>query len=209
MELPDSGIKPRSPALQADSLPNELSGKQYRERSFLIGTTSHSLLSHFGLFSLKIMYRNIWAVEQGQKVGNVPSNGWQCYIKDQSREPFRGQRVFFHGLLGGWTHCRLRRWTSWVGLAGQPICGGSRGPLGWPVCGCRCSSEEQAAGSSHLSAESEMRPRRGLVWEAPGWAEILLGYIHKWYSTMIMLDHSRILSSPWHGNHSLLYEQDT
>ena len=34
-------------------------GSKYREKSFLIGTTSHSLLSHFGLFSLKIMYRNI------------------------------------------------------------------------------------------------------------------------------------------------------
>ena len=52
---------------------------------------------------------------------------------------------------------------------------GGWGPPGWPVCGCRCSPGEQAAGSYHLSAESEMRPRRGLVWEAPREAEILLG----------------------------------
>ena len=31
MDLPDPGIKPRSPALQADSLPTELSGKLDRE----------------------------------------------------------------------------------------------------------------------------------------------------------------------------------
>lgn len=29
-----------------------------RVRSFLLGTTSHSLLSHFSLFSLKITHRN-------------------------------------------------------------------------------------------------------------------------------------------------------
>lgn len=52
---------------------------------------------------------------------------------------------------------------------------GSWGPPGWPVCGRRCSPGEQAAGSYHLGAESEKRLRRGLVWEAPRWAEVLLG----------------------------------
>jgi len=31
-DLPNPGIEPRSPALQVDSLPTELSGKLYEER---------------------------------------------------------------------------------------------------------------------------------------------------------------------------------
>ena len=34
MDLPDPGIEPGSPALQADSLPTELSGKQIADLSF-------------------------------------------------------------------------------------------------------------------------------------------------------------------------------
>ena len=34
-DFPDPGIKPRSPALQADSLPAETSGKPKRQRSYL------------------------------------------------------------------------------------------------------------------------------------------------------------------------------
>ena len=35
VDLPDPGIKPGSPALQADSLPTELSGKKYLALAFI------------------------------------------------------------------------------------------------------------------------------------------------------------------------------
>ena len=38
-DLPDPGIEPRSPALQADSLPSELPGKQHEHR-LAVGETS-------------------------------------------------------------------------------------------------------------------------------------------------------------------------
>ena len=69
-------------------------GSKYREKSFLIGTTSHSLLSHFGLFSLKIMYRNIWAVEQGQKLEMWPVRVDSAITKSRAENPSEGSECF-------------------------------------------------------------------------------------------------------------------
>ena len=42
-DLPDPGIEPGSPALQADSLPSEPPGKLQRTRLLLIYTLPHSV----------------------------------------------------------------------------------------------------------------------------------------------------------------------
>ena len=56
MDLPDPGIEPGSSALQADSLPTELSGKPERKYDLRLNDTSNDYLdlakSHVGFFEI-------------------------------------------------------------------------------------------------------------------------------------------------------------
>ena len=50
-DLPDPGIKPGSPALQADALPSELPGKWLTSHYFIINNENNEDLSEYSLVS--------------------------------------------------------------------------------------------------------------------------------------------------------------
>ena len=55
-DLPDPGFEPRSPALQADSLPTELRGKPlYKCKSFNC-TLKRGIYDNINYFSMKVLY---------------------------------------------------------------------------------------------------------------------------------------------------------
>ena len=80
-DLPNPGIKPRSPALQAGSLPAELPEKPYkayRLKEYYDHTIK--LFSNSFFFTLRMCIAMYWGIASSDKILN-----WEVYTKEESR----------------------------------------------------------------------------------------------------------------------------
>ena len=66
-DLPDPGIKPRSPALKADTLPSEPPGKPHGCESWTIKKTEHQRIDAFELRCWRKLLRVPWTVRRSNQ----------------------------------------------------------------------------------------------------------------------------------------------
>ena len=66
-DLPDPGIKPRSPALKADTLPSEPPGKPHGCESWTIKKTEHQRIDAFELWCWRRLLRIPWTARRSNQ----------------------------------------------------------------------------------------------------------------------------------------------
>ena len=132
VDLPNPGIKPRSPALQVDSLPTELSGKPFESESESCSVVSESLWPHglyspwnslgqnTGVGSLSLLQGIFPTKPKNTELGNLSLLQWIFLTRNQT-----GIACIVGGFFTNWAIREALMTGSWY--INSPI----SPPLGW------------------------------------------------------------------------------
>ena len=112
MNLPNPGIEPRSPALQVDSLPTELSGKP---RQAIDGLISDVLLASCYKNHLILHYSVILLCKSGH--WNLPTTNLTPYLNSKQEKKKAQQEEKKKALINKWSQLLKICWCSKIDFA--------------------------------------------------------------------------------------------
>ena len=163
-DLPDPGIEPRSPALQAASLPSEPPGKPCLQG----GAQSHPPHPHHHPLNTRIHWGLGWKVT---KDGNVTST--QCFLRDKYRDFPKPRGCLCKSPVGGFVSTQSAHPRPGAGLMLSPTirrCSPSRHPLSSSLDPSLCLNKHKSSGLLNC-------PKFSSFLEILGWPKTLFEFL--------------------------------